>query len=126
MENEQKENRNKRIYARLSEKEFNTFSKKANDLGYKNNFSELIRKFILDETIVTVNPNLLIDELYKLRVEINRMGNNVNQIANYTNFLMNQNYIETEQYKRYSKLQIDFENKVNEVRKKIDKTLYKI
>lgn len=121
-----KNNRKNNIKVRVNDEELTSLKKRTSDLGYKNNVSSYIRKCLFDENIVTVNPKLLIDELYKLRAEINRLGNNVNQIANYTNFLGNQNYIETEFYKRYSELQIDFENKVKEAREKIDKTLHKI
>ena len=64
--------------------------------------------------------------MYLLRAEINKIGSNVNQIANYTNFLGNRNSIETQFYVRYSELQIEFEKQVNEARKNIDDILSRI
>ncbi|MCG8226368.1 hypothetical protein [Tenacibaculum finnmarkense] len=126
MEKTENETRNKRIYARLTEVEFSEFLVKCKELGYEKNRSDLIRKIIIEGKLVTVNPILLIDELYELRNKISKLGNNVNQIANYTNILMNKNQINTSQYDRYNEIQIKFEMLVKEVKNKIDSTLDKI
>ncbi|MFL0095987.1 plasmid mobilization protein [Tenacibaculum maritimum] len=120
------ETRNKNIKVRVNEEEKLFLIKRTDELGYKKNVSLYIRKCLFSDKIVTVNPNLLIDELYSLRTQVSRLGNNINQISNYTNFLMNQNYVETSQYDRYKVVQIEFEKLVNEMKNKIDNTLDRI
>ncbi|QCD62852.1 plasmid mobilization protein [Tenacibaculum maritimum] len=120
------DNRKNHLSISFTDKEYEKLVSKAKDLGYEKNYAYYIRKMLFDKNRIMVNPKVLIDELYLLRAEINKIGSNVNQIANYTNFLGNRNSIETQFYVRYSELQIEFEKQVNEARKNIDDVLSKI
>lgn len=122
---EDKENRPRRINARITEEEYNTIKQMAINLGYKKNFSEFIRKQLFNKKLISVNPNLLIDELYLLRAEVNKIGSNINQIANYTNFLKNQNYIDNKMEEDLKKISSDFKSKIDDIKSKIDEAIGK-
>ncbi|WP_299670375.1 hypothetical protein [uncultured Polaribacter sp.] len=120
-----KENKTKYVRVRITKSEDEKIKKEAQVLGYQNNISQYLRGKILRKHMPTVNPNKLIDELYLLRAELNKIGSNLNQVANYTNFLFKNNYAEHSHIKKLKEIEFGFENKVYELKKTIDKTIDK-
>jgi hypothetical protein len=120
-----KENKTKYVRVRITKSEDEKIKKEAQILGYQNNISQYLRGKILRKHMPTVNPNKLIDELYLLRAELNKIGSNLNQVANYTNFLFKNNYAEHSHIKKLKEIELALENKVYELKKTIDKTIDK-
>ena len=118
-----KDNKVKYIRVRITDLENETIRKEADNLGFRHNISEFIRQKILRKKMVTVNPNKLIDELYSLRFELNKIGSNLNQIANYTNFLAKNNYVEYSHTENLKEIGKNFEIHVSDLKNKIDRTL---
>ena len=118
-------NRKNHINIYLTDKEHNHLVNNAKKIGYAKDFSYYIRELLFKKNRVLVNPNKLVDELYLLRAELNKIGSNLNQVANYTNFLFKNNYAEHSHIKKLKEIELDFENKVYELKKTIDKTIDK-
>jgi len=95
-------------------------------LGYENEVSSYIRKLLLSQHIANGNPSDIIKELYSARGELNKVGSNLNQIANYTNFLMNQNYVEDGYAIELKKVLKEFLIVVSDHRIIVDRTIKKI
>jgi len=72
--------KNKTISLRLTEKEYEKLKTKADELGYS--VSELIRKKVLGNR-ERLAPR---QDIKLFAYELNRIGNNLNQIAKYVNF----------------------------------------
>lgn len=72
--------KNGEFHFRLSEQEIQKFDKKAQQYGLTK--SKLLRKFINDETLVTVSYEQTIKELIGA---VNKIGVNINQIAKKAN-----------------------------------------
>ncbi len=119
-------NKEKRFTIRITEKEENLIRKEAQILGYQNNISQYLRSKILRKHMPTVNPNKLIDELYLLRAELNKIGSNLNQVANYTNFLLKNKYMEHSHLKEFQEIELNFENIIAELKDTINKTVDKV
>ena len=120
-------NRKNHLNISLTNKEYDKFIRRANQLGYEKNYNEYIREMLFNKHRIMVNPNKLIDELYLLRAELNKIGSNLNQVANYTNFLLKNNYVEHSHLKEFQEIELNFENKIYELKdtiyQTIDKTL---
>ena len=99
---------------------------KCKKLGFEKDISHYIRKVLFSKHISSDNPNGTIKELYKARAILNKTGNNINQIANYSNFLLNQGYIELEFAKELHKKMSDFLFELDNQKQIIDQTLIKI
>jgi len=119
-------NRNKCVTIKLSEEEKEALVLRCKNLGYQNEVSTYIRRLLFSKHIAAGNPKEIVNELYKARAELNKVGSNINQIANYTNFLKNQNYIEESFYENLRKEVGAFLRFIKEHRAIIDKTLNKI
>ncbi len=87
-------NRTIEIKTYLTTKEYESLLKRIEDTVYKKHIGKYLRTLIFNKNIVLADPQKLIKELYLTRAELNKIGSNLNQMANYTNFLMNNNYIE--------------------------------
>lgn len=124
--NNEKTKRNNVVSFKLSDDEKELLEKRCKEIGYENNVGNYIRKILFSKHILIGNPKEVREELYRARGEINKIGSNVNQIANYTNFLSNQKYIERD----FIKDIIDETTKLKaicfEQRDIIDKALRKI
>jgi hypothetical protein len=107
----------------LNTKEYNIFMSRIKELGYEKKQNEYVRRMLINKNRITVNPNKLIDELYLLRSELNKIGSNLNQVANYTNFLVKNNYVEHSHIKELQEIQLNFESKIFELKEKINKTV---
>lgn len=118
-------NKEKRFTIRITEKEEKLIRKEAQILGYQNNISQYLRGKILRKHMPTVNPNKLIDELYLLRAELNKIGSNLNQVAHYTNSLVKNNIVDHKHIKKLKEIELGIENKVYELKETIDKTIDK-
>ena len=118
-------NKEKRFTIRITEKEENLIRKEAQILGFQNNISHYLRGKILRKHMPTVNPNKLIDELYLLRAELNKIGSNLNQVAHYTNSLVKNNIVDHKHIKKLKEIELGIENKVYELKETIDKTIDK-
>ncbi|CAA0224477.1 plasmid mobilization protein [Tenacibaculum maritimum] len=120
------DNRKNHLSISFTDKEYEKLVSKAKDLGYEKNYAYYIRKMLFDKDRIMVNPKVLIDELYLLRAELNKIGSNLNQVANYTNLLTKNNIVENSHTKELKDIQLNFEIKVNELKNAIDKTLEKV
>jgi transposase-like protein len=123
---ERKEGRDYKVTFKLNEQEKKAFYKKCEEMGYQKDVSSYVRKVLFSKHIATGNPRQIIKELYSARAELNKSGSNLNQIANYTNFLRSQNYFEDGFVKDLNKQMEQMEIELSALRKVIDKTLTKI
>tara|TARA_R110001583_G_scaffold155340_2_gene307038 strand:+ start:301 stop:804 length:504 start_codon:yes stop_codon:yes gene_type:complete len=114
------------ITIKVSDSEKEKVKKMCKALGFENEVSSYIRKLLLSKHIATGNPNEIVKELYSARGELNKVGSNLNQIANYTNFLMNQNYVEEGFAKDLKGVLNEFLKASSNHKMLIDKTLKKI
>lgn len=114
------------ITIKVSDSEKKKIQEMCKALGYENEVSSYVRKLLLSQHIANGNPNALVKELYSARGEINKVGSNLNQIANYTNFLMNQNYVEDGFIKDLKNVMNEFLKVSSSHRMLIDKTIKKI
>ena len=121
-----KNNKTKRISFRITENERKLIEFNAEKLGYKDSLSTYFRNRILRKEIVLVNPNLLVDELYSLKSELNKIGSNINQIANYSNFLMTKNFVDDEFLNKMIEASVEFSLKIKQIEETINKTFDKI
>lgn len=122
--NPKKNDKEKRIGVRMSEDERHHFEKKAETLGMS--MSDYFRQLIFKKDILITNPDKLIDELYLARSEVNKIGSNINQIANYANFLLNKDYLEEEILISFKQEALQVKTALRELRDKIDKTIKKV
>lgn len=121
-----KESRTNWITIKVSDEEKEKIQAMCKALGYENEVSSYIRKLLLSQHIANGNPSDIIKELYSARGGLNKIGSNLNQIANYTNFLMNQSYVEDGYAIELEKILKPFLLAVYEQREIIDKTIKKI
>ena len=76
----------KYLQARLSEQEYQMLVKTAKELNLSQ--TELIRARVINNNqSLLINAKEAIQTLDKISMELNRAGNNINQIARYTNSL---------------------------------------
>lgn len=76
----------KYLQARLSEEEYQILVKTAKELNLSQ--TELIRARVINNNqSLLINAKEAIQTLDKISMELNRAGNNINQIARYTNSL---------------------------------------
>ena len=91
-------NRNRKISIWLSEAELELFDKKCGELGISK--SEFIRNCILYGS--TVKKTMFSDEKAdRIIFEMNRIGNNINQIARFVN---KEHTVESDEYEQIRKL----------------------
>lgn len=121
-----KKTRNNVLTFKLNDEEKKALELKCKAMGYENDVSFYIRKILFSKHISSGNPKEIIKELYKARGEVNKIGSNINQIANYTNFLLNQGYVENQYLKDF----VDEVKKISfaltEQKRHIDQILIKI
>lgn len=101
IQKERKENKNHFISIRLSDEEMKKLNAVLEQTGYQNNRTTFIKNRIFDKKMVLLNPKKLLDELFYLRSGLNKVGTNVNQIANYYNFLGNNKMIDETKSKEF-------------------------
>ncbi|MFL0143082.1 plasmid mobilization protein, partial [Tenacibaculum maritimum] len=121
-----KNNRNNNVSFKVSDEELNILKNKCESLGYEKDLSHYIRKILFSKHITSDNPNGTIKELYKARAVLNKTGSNINQIANYSNFLLNQGYIEQGFANELHQKMGDFLFQLDKQKQIIDQTLIKI
>ena len=88
------EKRNVNLKIRLTNSEKEKILKRCKALGYENDMSGYIRRLLFSKDLLVGNPQEVREELYRTRGEINKIGSNINQIANYTNYLCKNKYVE--------------------------------
>jgi uncharacterized protein Veg len=73
-------------------------------------FSDYLRLLILDKgkTRSITNKQELIKQLDKIGIQINRLGNNINQIAKYANFQLKSGKIDQRTIERFNNLMEDY------------------
>jgi len=125
---ERKSNKNKHesISFKVSTEQKKMILSKCKALGYEKDISSCIRKVLFSKHIAIGNPSDIVKELYVTRGELNKIGSNLNQIANYTNFLKNQNYVDDSYIKDLEKLLTDYLTASKGHRIILDKTIKKI
>ncbi|RKS53914.1 transposase-like protein [Gillisia mitskevichiae] len=79
---------------KVTEKEKKIIYDRIGKLGYGNDISTYMRKIIFSKEILVGDPQEVREELYRTRGELNKIGSNINQIANYTNYLWKNKYVE--------------------------------
>lgn len=79
-----KNNRNRRVYVRFTEKEYERINSRFSRTTCRN-LSEYLRKILLDKPVQVKQRNQSLDdlmaELIVLRSELNAIGNNYNQVV---------------------------------------------
>ena len=85
------QNRNETVGIKLSLDEKSKLVERCKRLGYETDVSGYVRRILFSKYIATENPQDLREELYKTRGEFNKIGSNINQIANYANYLKSRN-----------------------------------
>jgi hypothetical protein len=81
-----KELRNKKIDVRFTESEYKSIEELEQTLGIGK--TELVRCKVLENSnTAIINSKELIAQLGKIGAELGRSGNNINQLAHYTNIL---------------------------------------
>lgn len=121
-----KKGRDNKLTFKMNDEEYDKLIVKCKALGYGNDLSSYVRKALFSKHIASGNPTDIIRELYTARGELNKVGSNLNQIANYTNFLMNQNYVEDGFIKDLKNVMNEFLKVSSSHRILIDKTIKKI
>ena len=111
---------------RLSAKEKSSLQQNCEDLGYGKDVSTYVRRLILGNYIPNGNPRLIIKELYANRAELNKIGSNFNQLANYTNFLHTRNYLDNDYEEDFKIFADELNQRLFEMREVLDKTIRKI
>ncbi len=111
---------------RLSAKEKSSLQQNCEDLGYGKDVSTYVRRLIFGNYIPNGNPSLIINELYANRAELNKIGSNFNQLANYTNFLLSKNYLDNDYEKDFKTFADELNQRLFEMREVLDKTIRKI
>lgn len=86
-EQNSKNQRTKNVILRLSPAERKNLDENAKETGMT--ISSYIRKSSISSTPLVINPKELISTMRGLRMEINKVGVNVNQATNYLNYLKN-------------------------------------
>ena len=82
-----KDLKTKNVILRLSPAERKILDEKAEEAGMS--ISSYIRKSSISSKPVVINPKEFISTMRGLRMEINKVGVNVNQATNYLNYLKN-------------------------------------
>ena len=121
-----KKTRSVNIKVRVTEDEKKILLERANSFGYKRDISTYIRKILFSKHILVGDPRVVGEEFFRIKGELNKIGSNVNQVANYTNFLKNKNYVENDFVKDIV-LEASRLNMIkNDMKEALDKAIRKI
>ncbi len=115
-----------KVTVKLTEEQKELLDRRMKETGYEDNAGAYIRKILFSKNILVGNPKEVGEELYRTRGEINKIGSNINQIANYTNFLKANNYVEKEFIQDLIKETSELMKVCTEQRHSIDKAIRKI
>jgi DNA-binding ferritin-like protein len=77
-----KENKTRWIHVRLTEAEYRTISKMAKPYG---TITKFVRQYLLSDKKAVIDSKTFLQGMNELSVEVNRVGNNINQIAKFYN-----------------------------------------
>jgi len=110
-----KELKNKRVNLCFTEDEFKNLQDEAIKAGYKSEQVAIYAKTKLlpKEGAILYNPKALFTSLNKLGPELKKVGNNINQIARYVNYLDKNNMIDANfiaEYNQYFKKMAEVEH----------------
>ena len=114
-----KENLIKYLHVRLKEDEYNRLQEMAKPYG---SISKFMRSYIFSGKTILIDPKNFIKGMDELTIAVNRVGNNVNQIAHFIN--------STKDFGNYALMRewldvfSEYNNLLLKVKKQID-TLYK-
>ena len=112
-----KDKKTKDIHFRCSENEFNQIVAMAKPYG---SVTKLIRESLFSNKRVFIDPKTFLEGMNTLTTAVNRVGNNVNQIARFLNTTKNINdYVLIEQW--FSAFE-EYKDILRDVRKEIKKT----
>jgi len=109
-----KELKNKRVNLCFTEEEFKNLQEETIKAGYKPEHLALYAKAKLlpKEGAVIYNPKALFASLNKLGPELKKVGNNINRVAKYVNYLDKNNMIDAKfigEYNQYFKKMAEVE-----------------
>jgi len=112
-----KELKNKRLNLCFTEDEFRALQDEATTAGYKPDHLAIYvkTKLLSENSAVLHNPKMLFGALDKLGQELKKVGNNINQVARYVNYLDRNNMIDpnfigeyNQHFKRMSEVQHEY------------------
>ena len=119
-------NRNEYLGIKLSLEEKNKLVERCKRLGYEDDVSGYVRRILFSKYIATENPRNIGEDLFKTRGELNKIGNNINQIANYGNYLKNRNLSDDKILKDLELLAEELRILISEHKIHLDSTIRKI
>ncbi len=119
-------NRDCYIGFKITEQEYKKLQTKVKAMGYENDMSSYIRKILFSEYITNGSSADIVSELYKTRGELNKIGNNINQIANYANHMGKQNYVTNDVFDNFQNEAKPLFETFRALKNNIDDTLTKI
>jgi len=105
-----KERRDKTVLIKFTEDEKSQIYKESEDLGWKQPLVYFRNKLLSKNSSAGHNPQSLFKALNKLNPELNRVGNNINQIAKYVNYLDKNNMVDQKfiaEYNTYFKQMLE-------------------
>lgn len=120
------DNRNEYLGIKLSLEEKNKLIERCRRLGYEDQVSRYVRTILFSKYIATENPWNLGEELFKTRGELNKIGSNINQIANYGNYLKGRNLSDDKIIKDLESLAEELRILISEHKEQIGSTIKKI
>ncbi|PSR51934.1 hypothetical protein AHMF7605_28920 [Adhaeribacter arboris] len=97
-----KERRDKPVLIKFTEDERNQLYKESEDLGWKQPLVYFRNKLLSKTNSTNHNPQSLFKALNRLNPELNKVGNNINQIARYVNYLDKNNMVDQKFIAEYS------------------------
>jgi len=77
-----KENKTKWIHVRLTESEYRKISRMATPYG---TITKFVRQYLLSGQKSVIDSKTFLKGMKELSVEVNRVGNNINQVAKFIN-----------------------------------------
>ena len=95
----------KRFEFRLSEAELIELKTKAQEAGL--NTSTYARKKVMDTKGSVFNPRPLIEHFFNYTGAVNKVGNNINQVTNYINYLKKEGKIDEKAVLEFNQLFYD-------------------
>ena len=120
------QNRNETVGIKLSLDEKSKLVERCKRLGYETDVSGYVRRILFSKYIATENPKKLFKVLYGSKGELSKIGNNINQIANYGNYLKKRNLSDDQILKDLETLAEELRKLISEHKIHLDSTIRKI
>jgi len=107
----------KDLHIRITEEEYNKLIKNTEKFNF-NTISDYVRNYLFSDKKNLIDPKAYLKGMNELTVSVNRVGNNINQIAKYIN--STKSISNTPLIKEYNQLFSAYLNLLTEVNKQIE------